>query len=363
MRSQANAFRALPILVALTLNLVVGPLAPITIQAADHGLHILKRQVDANGDPSAEPIAAGDTAYFEVIVWNTGPQAVLDASLHDELPSDVTWSLELLSRDADDACGLASSGAPGQPVGWSADCWFGELPPTTMEDGKHLIFSGDTDAQDCGVLDNHAFAKADGVDPIEDSASVTVICPAATLLLDKEASFHEVHLVFDADGDLLSATPEQVTWTLTYTLPGDPVSGAVISDPLPEFLTFVSASDGGSLANGVITWNLGSLTQGGSVSFVTTVDPGAPEGRTIMNVASIDSNETEPNDGRDWVLVTAESELAGHPTPAPPSLPNTALAAPGPHGQPIPVELMLLVFLGSLGTLVLAGARAPHGRR
>jgi uncharacterized repeat protein (TIGR01451 family) len=362
MRSQANAFRALPILVALTLNLVVGPLAPMTIQAADHGMNILKRQVDANGDPSTEPIAAGETAYFEVIVWNAGPHTALNASLHDELPSDMEWSVELVNADADDQCALASSAMPGQPVGWSADCYFGELPPTSMEDGRHLIFSGDTDAEDCGVRDNHAFATADGVDPIEASASVTVVCPAATLLLDKAASFHEVHFVFDADGDLLSAAPEEVTWTLTYTLPGDPVSGAVISDPLPEFLTFVSASDGGSLANGVITWNLGSLTQGGSVSFVTTVDPGAPEGRTIMNVAAIDSNETEPNDGRDWVLVTAESELVGHPT-ASPSLPNTAVAAAGPHGQPIPVELMLLVFLGSLGTLVLAGARAPHGRR
>jgi uncharacterized repeat protein (TIGR01451 family) len=363
MTSQANGFRALPILVALTLNLVIGPLAPMTIQAADHGLNILKRQVDANGDPTSEPIAAGDTAYFEVIVWNAGPQAVQQVTLHDDLPSDMSWSVALVDADADDACALASGAGPGLPESWSADCSFGELPPTSMEDGKHLIFSGQTDIEDCGVRDNSARAAADGVDPIEATASVTVVCPAATLLLDKEASFHEVHLVFDADGDLLSATPEQVTWTLTYTLPGDPVSGAVISDPLPEFLTFVSASDGGSLANGVITWNLGSLTQGGSVSFVTTVDPGAPEGRTIMNVASIDSNETEPNDGRDWVLVTAESELAGHPTPAPPSLPNTALAAPGPHGQPMPVDLMLLVFLGSLGTLVLAGARAPHGHR
>jgi uncharacterized repeat protein (TIGR01451 family) len=362
MRSQANAFRALPILVALTLNLVVGPLAPMTIQAADHGMNILKRQVDANGDPSTEPIAAGDTAYFEVVVWNAGPQAALNASLHDELPSDMEWSVELVNADADDQCALASSAMPGQPVGWSADCYFGELPPTSMEDGRHLIFSGDTDAQDCGVRDNHAFATADGVDPVEATASVTVICPAATLVLDKAASTDEVHFVFEANGDLLSVDPEPVTWTLTYTLTGGPVTDAVISDPLPEFLTFVSASDGGLLANGVVTWDLDSLSQGGSVSFVTTVDPGAPEAEAIVNVASIDSNETAPDEAQDAIVVTSESELAGNPT-ATPSLPNTALAAPGPHGQPIPIELMLLVFLGSLGTLVLAGARAPRGRR
>lgn len=327
-------------------------------------LNILKRQVDADGNPTTAPIDAGDTAYFEVIVWNAGPGTALNATLHDELPSDVDWSLELLNADADDHCGLASSALPGQPVEWSADCAFGELPPSSMADGKHLIFAGDTDPADCGVLDNLAAAAADGVDPVQASASITVNCSAgAALVIDKAASTELVHFVFDADGNVKSVDPAQVSWTLTYTLANGPVSGAVITDPLPDFLTFVSASDGGTFANGVITWSLGDLSQSGSVSFVTTVDPDAPETGPIVNVATIDSNETLPDDGEDSITVTSESELAGNPTPTP-SVPNTALAL-GTRGEPVsaPIELMVVLFLGSLGTLALANVRAVRRRR
>ena len=64
----------------------------------------------------------------------------------------------------------------------------------------------------------------------------------------------------------------------------------MITDPLPEFLVFVSASDGGAYdpATGIITWELGDLMVDGSdsVSFVTTVDPAAPETDPIVNVAT-----------------------------------------------------------------------------
>ncbi len=59
-----------------------------------------------------------------------------------------------------------------------------------------------------------------------------------------------------------------------------------------------------------------------------------------MNVATIVSNETPPDDGEDSIIVTSESELGGTPTPTP-SVPNTALVF-GPAGEPIsiPVELL-----------------------
>jgi hypothetical protein len=45
-------------------------------------------------------------------------------------------------------------------------------------------------------------------------------------------------------------------------------------------------------------------------------------------------------------------------------VPNTALVF-GPNGEPvsIPVELMVVLFLGSLGTLALANVRAARRRR
>ena len=112
-----------------------------------------------------------------------------------------------------------------------------------MAGGKQIVISGETDRDDCAGLDNTAFAFADNSDTVQASASIDVRCPL--LVVEKAADTDEVHFVFDADGNVLSVDPEQVTWTLTYTLTDGPVTGAFISDPLPEFLVFVSASDGG----------------------------------------------------------------------------------------------------------------------
>jgi hypothetical protein len=127
----------------------------------------------------------------------------------------------------------------------------------------------------------------------------------------------------------------------------------------------VSASDGGVYddATRTITWSLGTLSESGSVTFVTTVDPDAPETDPIVNVATISSDQTAPDDGEDSIIVTSESELGGNPTPTP-SVPNTALVS-GPDGAPlsVPIELLVIFFIGSLGALAYANVRTVRGRR
>ena len=204
-------------------------------------------------------------------------------------------------------------------------------------------------------------------DECQSTSNVTVRLPS--LVIDKKADIDEVHFVFKADGSLKSVTPanRQVTWTLTYTLANGPVTNAVICDPLPAHLTFVSASDGGVLADGSgscpagnVEWDLGTLSSSGSVTFVTTVDLDAPDG-PIDNVASIVSDQTPKDTGEDSIRVTSEQVQAATPTP---SVPNTAMAL-GQNGAPIqiPVELLILFFIGSLGTLTFANVRAVRRRR
>jgi fimbrial isopeptide formation D2 family protein/uncharacterized repeat protein (TIGR01451 family) len=430
-------------------------------------------------------IDAGELASYTVVIWNAGPGTAFDAGFSDELPPGVNWSFQVLNPDGDDACASSINSEGNQAI----SCQFHDLPPSSMEEGKVIEISGRTDREDCGVLDNTAFAFASNDDTSQASASITVACPVVavektndqpdpvlpgtivsytltvtvsdgpatdvvvtdtlpegldaptsisdggsydagtrtitwnlgdledgsheltyqaaasldteqgdelvnvavvtsansqcpdaenlaeecdddsivtvrvpTLVIDKEADTEVVHFVFDADGNVLSVDPEQVTWTLTYTLTNGPVTNAVISDPLPEFLTFLSASEGGTFADGVITWNLGTLTESGSVSFVTIVDPDAPEGHDIVNVATIVSDQTSPDDGEDAITVTSESELGGNPTPEP-SVPDTAMVM-GPSGTPVsvPVELMLVLFIGSLGALAFANVRAARRR-
>jgi uncharacterized repeat protein (TIGR01451 family) len=306
-------------------------------------------------------IVAGDTASYTVVVWNSGPGTALNASWSDELPHGVNWSVDLLNPDGDDACASSIDSDGNQ----AASCSFGDLAPSSMADGKTIVISGETDREDCAGLDNTAFAFADNSDSVHASALIGVRCPF--LVIEKSADTEVVHFVFDADGNVLSVDPEQVTWTLTYTLTDGPVTDAVITDPLPEFLDFVSASPGGAYdpATRTITWELGDLLVDGSfnVSFVTTVDPAAPETDPILNVASIVSNETPKDDGEDSIVVTSESELGGNPTPKP-SVPDTAVVF-GPAGEPvsIPIELLVLLFIGSFGTLAFANVRAVRQRR
>jgi uncharacterized repeat protein (TIGR01451 family) len=331
-----------------------------TLKPADNvtvecpGLNISK--LADNGE-----IVAGEMASYTVMVWNAGPGAALNASWSDDLPSGVSWSVQLLNPDGDDACASSMDSDGNQ----SASCEFGDLPVTSMENGKQIVISGQTDGDDCAGLDNTAFAFADNSDSVHASAFIDVRCPE--LVIEKSADTDEVHFVFDADGNVLSVDPEQVTWTLIYTLTDGPVTGAVISDPLPDFLAFVSASDDGDYdpATRTITWDLGDLMVDGSdsVSFVTMVDSAAPETDPILNVATIDSNETAPEDGEDSIIVTSESELGGTSTPKP-SVPNTAMVF-SPAGEPvsIPIELLAFILIGSLGTLAYANVRSARRRR
>ncbi|MBP2045980.1 DUF11 domain-containing protein [Methanobacterium aggregans] len=57
----------------------------------------------------------------------------------------------------------------------------------------------------------------------------------------------------------------QHTFYVNLTNKGYTANNVVLTDTLPPGLQFVSASDGGSYSNGVITWNIGTLNAGASI--------------------------------------------------------------------------------------------------
>lgn len=55
-------------------------------------------------------------------------------------------------------------------------------------------------------------------------------------------------------------TTAQVTWSVEYANTGSgPALALVLTDTLPAGATFVAASDGGTFANGTVTWNIGDV--------------------------------------------------------------------------------------------------------
>ena len=92
-----------------------------------------------------------------------------------------------------------------------------------------------------------------------------------------------------------------LTYTLSYANNGNAnATGVVLTDSVPASTTFVSATGGGSLSGGVVTWNLGTLATGASGSVQVTVLVASPltNGTVIGSGAyAIDCNETSPKSG------------------------------------------------------------------
>src|SRR5207247_103199 len=115
-----------------------------------------------------------------------------------------------------------------------------------------------------------------------------------------------------------------ITYTLAYSNTGNSGATAVVlSDTVPVNTTFVSATGGGALSAGVVTWSIGALAAGGSGSVTLTVRVNSPlaNGTVITNgTYSIDSVETAPVSGS-AITTTVTSA---------PVLPVSATDAPDP---------------------------------
>jgi len=85
-----------------------------------------------------------------------------------------------------------------------------------------------------------------------------------------------------------------LTYSITATNNGPAAAaGVVIQDILPAGTTFVSATNGGTVSNGVVTWpTLASLGNGASVTYQVTVQ--APASGTLLNTALATSTTYDP---------------------------------------------------------------------
>src|SRR5262245_48332752 len=80
-------------------------------------------------------------------------------------------------------------------------------------------------------------------------------------------------LVVTKDDGVTSAVPGQtLTYTVSVTNVGNaPATGVIATDIIPNNTTFQSASNGGTFANGTVTWNIGSVAVGATVTRTVTV--------------------------------------------------------------------------------------------
>jgi uncharacterized repeat protein (TIGR01451 family) len=92
-------------------------------------------------------------------------------------------------------------------------------------------------------------------------------------------------------------TGEQFAYFVNlYNSGSEPCTGSTITDTLDPRVTFVSCSDGCSVADRTVSWNIGTLSAGQSITVRVVVLGNAGATGTLPNTARADTIESPPID-------------------------------------------------------------------
>jgi uncharacterized repeat protein (TIGR01451 family) len=139
---------------------------------------------------------------------------------------------------------------------------------------------------------------------------------------DWNANYYSVTAVDNADLSLTkSDSPntvnagEDVTYTLDVANAGpSTATGVTISDPMPAGTSFVSASGGGTLSGGTVTWSVGTLASGASASRTLVVHVDESRTADLSNTATVSASTADSNSGNnsdtEATTVTTSADLS-----------------------------------------------------
>lgn len=194
--------------------------------------------------PDRLPLQTGRPGILPFTVTNNGGSAFAPATVDVQIPAGM--------RVADLA-----------PAGWSCSVDGGTqtgplvltCTAVTSGGGPRLLVADVPDALDITVVPTSGStacveglvhgAMSDPVPGNNDAEACFVIAPGVPELL-----------VTKDDGRTTVLRGDEYSYTITVAngLVSEPITGATITDTLPPGLEFVSASDGGAFASGVVTW-------------------------------------------------------------------------------------------------------------
>lgn len=219
----------------------------------------------------------GEELTYTLSYANSGNDVALNVVLVDTLPLEVSY---LGSSDGgEEVDGLVTWDLGDVPVGAQGTITLSVRVANPL-DNNTTIF-------------NSASIQSDDTQPVSATNTVTV-ASQAILFLEKTGDKE------------VAAIGDNVTYELSYGNTGNAnATNVLLTDSLPGKLSFVSASGGGTHADGVISWPPDSLTVGssGTVSFVARLDGPASNGEVIRNTASMDSDQTTPVSAFDDITV------------------------------------------------------------
>gem|GEM_PF-443391 len=210
---------------------------------------------------------AGAMVTYRLDYQNTGNDTAYNAAITDYLPSQVDFS-----------SATGNYAYNGATLTWT----LGDLAPGSGGSVSYVARVQSPIANGTEIVNTAVIQALNGL-PVGAIAATQAVS-AAVLTLDKVAPSHVA-----AGGRLLY----QLTCRNVGT---DKADSVILTDQLPADTVFVSASDGGSHAGGVIAWSLGSIPAGDSRTVLAEADADSPlaNGTFLVNTASARSATTAP---------------------------------------------------------------------
>ncbi len=223
----------------------------------------------------------GDEVEYTIKVKNIGNYTANGVSITD----DYDQSYIVINTSSINNGGFADS----DNIYWAN---FGSLTP---DEEKVFTYTGTI--KDASTFSNIATA-------VNNTASVTLSPASADINLSNNTASETVLVTLLPDLKITKTGPDPAyfgtdfSYTLTIENIGLTEATTVMAeDELPSGVTFVSASDGGTESAGVVTWNIGTLAVGASVTRTVTVHASCIEEDELTNSASVytTGNLNEPD--------------------------------------------------------------------
>jgi uncharacterized repeat protein (TIGR01451 family) len=305
-----------------------------------------------------DPARPGEALDVQLLATNTGPVPLLDVVVELRLPAQLADFPLLAARGATAACigpFVAATCSPGETVRWTV----GTLAPG---DAAHLSIPP--------LVKSSAPAPADGTEisfaATMFAAAVQIATEESVVLVDSQRA---LELAIDEDRDPVSLGG-RVVYRVSYGNRGATLSqSSVVRVTLPEGVSFVEASDGGTLGAGdVVEWSLGTLSPGdtGVRELIVDAEGFGPGGGAIVATARMVNQAGATVEASAVTTVRAEAplvvSLALVPDPAEPGEGVTGTVTVSNRGDValtgVTVELALPQDLADFALVAASGATA-----